>query len=341
VKLDHLYALTDANAVLQHATFTVPAKREGYTVDDNARALVFAAKAQSFWPSEHLTELQRKLLAFILLMQSDDGKLHNLMDFSQRFIDEPTVGDHLGRAIWSAGAIIHSEVSTGIKNSARRIFDRALPWGVSTEFLRTKAYTCLGLNERLQEDSDDQNLARNLEQLANDLLQYYYKNRGQGWNWFEDTLTYDNARLSQALFAAYQALRSKPYLDAAEESLAFLIEATTKDGRHVPIGNNGWYSKRGKAALYDQQPVDAGAMVETSALAYRLTSNGLYENAFRQTLGWFYGLNTKSVAVYDVASGGCYDGITPMGLNENQGSESTISFLLGAASAIENLGQNM
>ena len=262
------------------------------------------------------------------------------MDFSQRFIDEPTVGDHLGRAIWAAGAVINSEVSTGIKKPARQIFDRALPWGVSTEFLRTKAYTSLGLSERLQADSEDQNLSHNLENLANSLLQQYDKSRDHEWNWFEDTLTYDNARLSQALFAAYQALKNKSYLEAAEESLAFLIQATTKDGRHAPIGNRGWYSKHGKAALYDQQPVDVGAMVETSALAYRLTGKRLYENAFRQALGWFYGENTKSVAVYDGMSGGCYDGITPMGLNENQGSESTISFLLGAAAAIENLGQN-
>jgi len=340
VKLDHLYALTDANAVLQHATYSLPAKREGYTVDDNARGLVFAAKAQSLWPSERLTELQRKLLAFILLMQSDDGKLHNLMDFSQRLIDEPTVGDHLGRAIWSAGAVINSEVSNGIKKPARQIFDRALPWGASAEFLRTKAYTCLGLNERLQAEPDDQNLAQNLEKLANDLLQQYEKCRDHEWHWFEDTLTYDNARLSQALFGAYQVLKNKSYLEAAEESLAFLIQATTIDGRHAPIGNSGWYSKRGKAALYDQQPVDAGAMVETSALAYRLTGKSLYENAFRQALGWFYGENTRSVAVYDGTSGGCYDGITPKGLNENQGSESTISFLLAATTAIENLGQN-
>lgn len=123
MKLDHLFTLTDHIAVLQHAKFAVPARREGYTVDDNARALVLAAKAQSIWPSEKLLELQRKLLAFILLMQSENGKLHNLMDYSQRILDEPFTGDHLGRVIWATGTVINSSLPAGMKGSARLIFD--------------------------------------------------------------------------------------------------------------------------------------------------------------------------------------------------------------------------
>jgi hypothetical protein len=340
VKLDHLYAITDHNAVVQHAKFSVPAKREGYTTDDNGRALVFAAKAQQFWPSDRLTEFQRKLLAFILLMQSNDGRFHNLMDFSQRIIDEPTVGDHSGRGIWSAGAVINSELPTGMKDSARHIFDRALPWSMKSDYLRTKAYTCLAIAERLKVDATDQNLMLSLEQLARDLVREFERNSTQDWNWFENELTYDNARLSQALFAAYDALRKEEFLVTAEKSLSFLLRATTEDGRHVPIGNHGWYAKGGQPAVYDQQPVDAGAMVETTALAYKLTGNEAYANGFRQALGWFFGQNTKAVAVYDPSTGACYDGITSRGLNKNQGSESTVSFLLGAVTAMERIGQD-
>jgi hypothetical protein len=339
VRIDHLYALTDSNAVLQHANFSVPNKREGYTVDDNARALVFATKAQSIWPSDDLTEFQRKLLAFILLMQSDDGRFHNLMDFSQRIIDEPLVGDHLGRAIWSAGSVISSDLPAGMKNSARQIFDRALPWGTETKFLRTRAYTCLGLAERLKSDSEDQNLILSLKRVASSLLEDYRKNAAEGWNWFENALTYDNARLCQALLATYEALHEETFLAAAEESLSFLLEATTRDATHAPVGNDGWYVKGGEAALYDQQPVDAGAVVETTALAYKLTGHQIYERALRQALGWFFGLNMKSAPIYDPATGACFDGITSYGLNENQGAESTVSFLLGAAATIENFGQ--
>jgi hypothetical protein len=338
VKLDHLFALTDHNALLQHAKFSVPARREGYAVDDNARALVFAAKAQALWPSDRLSEFQRIVIAFLLLMQSHDGRFHNLMDFSQRIIDEPTVGDHLGRVVWAAGSIVNSDLPRGMKASARLIFDRALPWArEGTSSPRTKAYACLGVAERLHTDADDRNLNANLKELADSLLDLYDGNRSSGWDWFENTLSYDNARLSQALFAAYQLLGERKHLDAAQKSLEFLQKITTIDNIHIPIGSNGWYVKGGERALYDQQPIDAGAMVETAALAYRITGSSFNEKVLRRALGWFFGLNTKSVNVYESTSGACCDGITPNGLNENQGAESTVAFLLAATTFIENL----
>lgn len=335
MKLDHLFTLTDHIAVLQHAKFAVPARREGYTVDDNARALVLAAKAQAIWPSDKLSELQRKLLAFILLMQSENGKLHNLMDFSQRILDDPSVGDHLGRVLWAMGAVINSNLPAGMKGSARLIFDRSLPWARESTSPRTKAYTCLGLAERLHGHPNDRNLALNLKQIAGALLQQYTTTSTPSWAWFENILSYDNARLSQALLAAHQTLGDQAFLSAGLDSLSFLAKETTKDEIFVPIGSNGWYVKGGERALYDQQPVDTGAMIETVVLAHKLTQLPAYEKTLRQALGWFFGLNTRSVEVYDNATGACYDGITAEGLNENQGSESTVAFLLGAATLIE------
>ena len=335
VRLEHLFAITDHNAVLQHAKFSIPARREGYTVDDNARALVFAVKAHAYWPSEMLSDLQRKLIGFLLLMQSENGQFHNLMDFSQRIIDQPTIGDHLGRAIWATGAVMNSNLPNGMKASARLIFDRALPWARATTSPRTKAYSSLGLAERLHTDAEDRNLKANLKELTDNLLILYNENRAPDWKWFENILSYDNARLSQALLAAYQSLREPAYLNVAQESLQFLKKVTTIKGTYVPIGSEGWYAKGGDRALYDQQPIEAGAMVEAAALAYKLTHSDHYEETIRQALGWFFGANTKSAIVYDGVTGACHDGITPEGLNENQGAESTISFLLAAETFIE------
>lgn len=341
MKLDHLFTLTDHIAVLQHAKFAVPARREGYTVDDNARALVLAAKAQSIWPSEKLLELQRKLLAFILLMQSENGKLHNLMDYSQRILDEPFTGDHLGRVIWATGTVINSSLPAGMKGSARLIFDRALPWARESASPRTKAYACLGLAERLRSQPNDRNLSLNLKHIADTLLKQYTATSTPGWEWFENSLTYDNARMSQALLVAHQTLGDQAFLSAGLDSLSFLAMETTKDAIFVPIGSNGWYMKGGERALYDQQPVDTGAMVETVVLAHKLTQLPAHEKTLRQALGWFFGLNTKCVEVYDNATGACYDGITAEGLNENQGSESTVAFLLAAAVLIETYTQSL
>jgi hypothetical protein len=337
VKLDHLLSLTDHIALLQHAKFSIAARKEGYTVDDNARALVFASKAVKLWPDQRLPKFQRKLLSFLLLMQEEDGKFHNFMDFSQRIRDEPGIGDHLGRAIWAVGRVINSDLPSGMRASARLIFDKALPWVRVSTSPRTKAYACFGLHERLRSESKDANLMTNLKEIADTLVALYNRNRVSDWRWFENILAYDNARLSQALLVAYESMRDKVYLEVAEESLRFLGKVTTINGTYVPIGNKGWYVKDGQRALYDQQPIEAGTMVEATTLAYKLTGSQSYEQSMRQALGWFSGLNTKMVELYDESTGACSDGINETGLNENQGAESTLAFLLAAEAFIENL----
>jgi hypothetical protein len=339
VKLDHLFALTDHNALFQHAKYSLPARREGYTVDDNARALVFAMKSDGFGVTPIVFELQRKLISFLLLMQDDDGRFHNLMDFSQRIIDEPTVADHLGRAIWAAGTVINSSIASGAKSSARLIFDRALPWARASTSPRTKAYACLGLHERIIAEPDESNLRANLKLMADGLVALYNSNRTSSWDWFENILTYDKGRLVQALLSAYQSLREQAYFDVAEASLQFLGRTETIDGNFAPIGNRGWYVKGGTRALYDQQPIEPGAMIEAATIAYKLNRSKLYEEILRQALGWFFGLNTKSVKLYDESTGACYDGITPKGLNENQGAESTLAFLLAAEAFVNAFSQ--
>lgn len=339
MKLDHLIALTDNIGLLQHAKFSVPARKEGYTVDDNARALVFAVKAHVAWPDERLPELERKLLSFLLLMQADDGRFHNLMDYSQRITDQPSVGDHLGRTIWAAGSVVNSHLQEGARASARLMFDRALPWARQSHSPRTIAYACLGLHERLTAEPEDHNLKTNLKQCADSLVNMYYQNRTPAWQWFENILSYDNARLSQALLTAYSSLRDKSYLRVAEESLHFLDRTSVVDGMYAPVGSRGWYVKDGERALYDQQPIEAGAMAEATSLAHRLTKSDLYEQSTRRALEWFLGLNTKSLKLYDESTGACYDGINEAGLNQNQGAESTLAFLLAAEALVSNCSQ--
>jgi len=339
VKLDHLFALTDATAVIQHARFSVPYKKEGYAVDDNARALVFSAKAPQYWPDDRLAELQKKLLSFLLLMQDDNGQLHNFMDFSLDLIGKPAIGDHLGRTLWATGAILNSGVAEGMKAPARLVFDRALPWARVSDSLRTKAYACLALHERMLAEPDDKNLETDLKEISADLLKAYEVNKDGAWQWYENILSYDNPRLSQAMLVGYELLHDEVLLNAGEETLRFLNNAETQNGICTPIGNNGWYTKGKAKALYDQQPIEPGAMVEAAAIAYRLTHDRSYEDMARQALGWFFSMNTNNVIVYDAASGACYDGVGERGLNQNQGAESTIAFLLAAEEFLTCFGQ--
>ena len=320
---------------MQHARFSVPFKKEGYAVDDSARALVFAVRAPRYWPDDRLRDLQKKLLSFLLTMQEEDGSFHNLMDFSQRIIDEPTVADHVGRALWAAGAVINSNAPAGMKRSARLIFDRALPHARASQWLRTKAYACLGLHERLIDEPNDQNLQSNLKVISTDILTAYNRNKSSSWMWFENLLSYDNPRLSQSMFYAYEVLRDQAFLNLAEESLHFLYRNEIHNDAFAPIGNAGWYVKGKRKALFDQQPIEPGAMVETAAIAYRLTKRPVYYDMARSALLWFLGANVKGVKVYDETTGACNDGIGEAGLNENQGAESTIAFLLAAHELLE------
>jgi hypothetical protein len=175
-------------------------------------------------------------------------------------------------------------------------------------------------------ETKDANLMTNLEEITDSLVALYNNTRTADWQWFENILSYDNSRLSQALFVAYWSTRKQVYLDVAEESLRFLMNVTTIDGMHVPIGNKGWYLKGARRAFYDQQPIEAGGMVEATTIAYRLIKSDSYEQAMRQGLGWFFGENTMTVKVYDELTGACSDGINESGLNENQGAESTLAF---------------
>jgi len=264
--------------------------------------------------------------------------LHNFMDFSLDLIGKPTIGDHLGRTLWATGAMLNSEVAEGMKASARLVFDRALPWARISDSLRTKAYACLALHERMFAEPDDKNLETDLRETSAGLLKAYQLNKDDGWQWYENTLTYDNARLSQAMLVGYEVLHDEALLNAGEETLRFLNNAQTQNGICTPIGNNGWYTKGKAKALYDQQPIEPGAMVEAAAFAYQLTHDKSYEDMARRALGWFFGMNTKNVTVYDVTSGGCYDGVGERGLNHNQGAESTIAFLLAAEGFLTCLG---
>jgi hypothetical protein len=187
-------------------------------------------------------------------------------------------------------------------------------------------------------EPEDKNLETDLKEISTDLLKAYQVSKDGEWQWYEDTLSYDNARLGQAMLAGYELLHDEMLLNAGEETLRFLNNAEAQNGICTPIGNNGWYTKGKAKALYDQQPIEPGALVEAAAIAYRLTHARFYEDMARRALGWFFGMNTKNVIVYDATSGGSYDGVGERGLNQNQGAESTIAFLLAAEEFLKCFG---
>jgi hypothetical protein len=266
-------------------------------------------------------------LAFLNHMQKPDGGFHNYLSYERTFLDVDGSEDSAGRTLWACGCTLNSAVSKDVQMVAKDIFDRGLPrvWkGIS---LRFYAAAILGLYEYYQA-APDPNIEVCAEKLGDSLVRRFQDEAKDDWHWFEPHLTYDNARLPQALFAAYMLVKKPQFLETAEKAMDFLLKTQLINGVFVPIGNDGWYKRGGKRSFFDQQPLEAAAMVEASVDAYYATKNRRYLDVADMVFGWFLGRNSCEVMVYNPETGGCFDGISPKCVNVNQGAESSISYLL-------------
>jgi uncharacterized protein YyaL (SSP411 family) len=260
-------------------------------------------------------------------MQKPDGSFHNYLSFDRRFLDVDGSDDCLGRALWACGRAVNSSLPDDSKMVAKEIFVKALPSVYKSISLRAYASAIFGLYNCYKVHPDDF-LRENAGKLADNMIQQYQNEAKVDWNWFETYLTYDNARLPQALFDAYMITKKPVYLNIARESFDFLLSTQIIDKTFVPIGNNGWYTYGGERAIYDQQPLEAAAFVDAAADAYYATKDQRYLNVATMAFKWFLGRNTRKQVMYNPETGGCFDGLQPDSVNRNQGAESSISYLM-------------
>jgi len=322
-----LKALTDDTGVFQHATYCIPKRSEGYTTDDNARALIAAVKYHRLSKDQDMKRLVQVYLSFLNHMQKPDGNFHNYLSYERTFLDVDGSEDAAGRSLWACGCTLNSAVPEDMRLVAKDIFDRGLPWVWKTISLRFYASTILGLKEYYAALPAEAQKA-SIEKLSGSLIQHFQDETKDDWRWFEPYLTYDNARLPQALFAAYSVIEDPKCLAVAEESMDFLVKTHMVDGVFVPIGNDGWYKRGGTRAVYDQQPIEASATVEAAVEGYYATNDKRYLELANTVFEWFLGRNSRRVMLYNPETAGCYDGLAAEKVNQNQGAESSICYLL-------------
>ncbi len=320
--------MTDETGMLQHTKYSTVDRREGYTTDDNARALIAALRFHQVYKDEEALSLANTYLTLLLYMQTPEGLFHNLLGFDRSFKDKVGSEDCIGRALWATGFTVGSEAPGDMRNAAKEIFDKGLPAVHGFTSPRAVAFTILGLYRYQQAFPDDGNLVENTATLARRLKTQFEAESVGEWRWFESYLTYSNPRLPQALFAAHESTGDGDCLRVAKSSLDFLIETQVLGGVFVPVGTRGWCTKDGVRAMYDQQPIEASCMVEASLAALDATGDEGYRDAALKAFGWYHGGNTLGVELYNFETGTSYDGITPEGLNQNQGAESTLSYYL-------------
>ena len=328
LKLDGLKTLTDETGILQHAKYSIIDKKQGYTTDDNARALIAALRFHKLYNDPDALNLAHTYLTFLLLMQNKKGSFHNLLGFDRKYKDKVGSEDSIGRTIWATGYTLDSLATDEMKQITKEMFDRVLPISRGFTAPRAKAFKLIGLAHYYSNFPDAINMLDEIEELAGSLISRFKVEMTPSWRWFEPCLTYCNARLCQALFTAYNVTDNELYLEVAEESLDFLIQEQFTDGVFQPVGSKGWYHKGRKKAQFDQQPIEASTMVEVSLSAYECTNNARYKDFALKAFNWYHGCNIKRDSLINRENHRCYDGITFKGINQNSGAESTISYYL-------------
>ncbi|MCM8901344.1 glycosyltransferase [Caldicoprobacter algeriensis] len=324
----HIFRMTDDTGMLQHAKYGVPDPTKGYTTDDNARALIMAVLLYEQRPVKRYETLIYRYTSFLLNAQNEDGWFRNFMGYDRRFIEERGSEDCFGRCLWALGFTISNEhVPINIRRVAKYILDRALLNCSKLLSLRGKAYSIIGLGFL-----DGDQAKEMIRSLATSLTQEYYNHCREDWKWFEDVLTYSNAVLPWAMLVAFQATGEQRFRDIGLESLSFLEKHTFNKGYFKPIGCYGWFEKGGKAAEFDEQPIEACEMLLAYLKAYEITEEDGYLEKAKKCYRWYTGYNSKGVSLIDPETGGCYDGITKDGVNLNQGAESLISYYISILS---------
>jgi hypothetical protein len=319
--------MTDDVGMLQHSKFATPNKKEGYTTDDNARALIASTNYFMLFNDIGIKKLIDTYLSLLLYMQRTDGKMHNYLSYDRKLLDEIGSEDCMGRTLWACGYCLDSKLPEETKHLSKEVFDKIFGWASSFTSPRAKAYSIMGLFHYQKAHPEDQNVKQNIISLANQLNKQFELESSIGWDWFESILTYSNARLPHSLFLAYEATGEDRYLQVATKSMKFLINTQTINKIFVPIGNRGWYKKGSERAIYDQQSVEASCTTEAAIAAFRNTGEEIYLQTAYNAFEWFFGRNLKGLTLYDPENGSCCDGITPQGLNLNKGAESTLAYL--------------
>lgn len=317
----HLWRMVDDTGIFQHAVYDVPDPTHGYTVDDNARLLMMACMYYEQTGKQRYLDTAYRALSFLLYARKD-GWFRNFMGYDRRFLEERGSPDSYGRCIWCLGYVVgRKALPKNLRKAAKALLLETAPSAEGLTFLRSSAYAAMGF-ALCGHTSCTEKLAEHLARLS----AAYHGNQKPGWSWYEDEITYCNASLPHALLLGYGVLGEKKLRDIGLESLGFLLENTTQDGFFWPVGCHGWHVRGGEAALYDQQPVEACNTLLACLTAHRVTGDSHYLDKAQMCLEWFLGNNSAGECMIDPASGGCYDGLEPDGVNHNQGSESLLAW---------------
>jgi hypothetical protein len=333
--LAHINRLTDDTGIIQHAKFGIPNLKEGYCLDDNARALLMVLMAYWQIKDKRALELSPIYLSYIHYMQNPDGTFRNFLSFSRNFLDEVGSEDSFGRTIWALGYLLGNAPNDAYYQTGKMVFFNAAPNFEKLTSIRSIANTIIGISLYLKSNLSDDLMTERLRNLTGILQFRYHECTTSDWQWYENLLAYDNGILPLAMLHAAEILHDEKVNKIAIESMNFLTSHTLKDNYLSIIGNEKWYKKEGERSVYAQQPIDAMAMVLMYHQAYHLTRDKAYLSKLYTSFLWFLGENDLRMSLYDFETKGCCDGFESYGVNRNQGAESSLAYLISHLTVLQ------
>jgi hypothetical protein len=334
LRLDHLLNMTDSTGIFQHANITIPNFEHGYCTDDNVRALILTVLLEELGnESPRVLQVATTYAAFLnAAFDAAHGRFRNFMTLDRRWVKGPGSDDCFGRALWALGTCVGRSRRADFQYWSVELFNRALPSIVDVSSPRALAFALLGIHEYFRRLSGDRRVDQVREALMDRLVDLYDRTATTDWPWFEEVASYDNGRLSQALIVSGHDAGNERAQSIGLRTLDWLLKTQRSQHGHLrPIGSNGFYSRGGECAHFDQQPVEVQATVAACISASNATGDAAWLAEARLAFDWFLGRNDLGLDVYDAGTGGCRDGLHQDRVNQNQGAESTLAFQLALA----------
>ncbi len=334
LRFEHLWKMTDTTGVIQHATYSIPNFQEGYCLDDNARALVLTVLLEEL--GHDTFEIQRAATTYAAFLNyafdRDTGCFRNFLSFDRQWLDGVGSDDSVGRAAWAVGACIGRTKRRAFHSWAAQLLEPAVNAVVQTDSPRAWAFALIGIHEYLRRMSGDRLMNQHRDTLTSRLIELFEQNSNTDWPWFEPHVTYDNAKLPHALILSGRWTSNSQAMEIGLRTLRWLADVQRAPAGHFrPIGSEGFFLRGQQAAQFDQQPLEAQSMVSATIEAYGATNDSNWLDQARLAFEWFTGRNDLGLPVCDASSGACCDGLHADRVNQNQGAESTLAYLLALA----------
>ncbi len=331
LRMGHFLSLCDGTGMLQHSVYSVPDRAHGYCIDDNARALLFANTIPNSGEAPVPDIVVARFAAFIQhAWNPDTRRFRNFMSYDRRWLEASGSEDSHGRTLWALAECARNDTDPSRSKWAAALFKTALPVVEEFSSPRAWAFSLLGLDAYCAVANEDLVADRLRRQLAERLVRLFSETATADWNWFENLLAYDNARLPQALIQTGLSTDTPSYIDMGLRSLRWLMAVqTTQTGHFRPVGTQSFGSLDKKPVAFDQQPVEASATISACYAAWRADSGVEWLVGATRAFAWFLGENDLQMPLIDLDTGSCSDGLHPDRPNENKGAESVLSYLLG------------